>query len=263
MKTALLSLSPLELKALAAALRTGRLNAPYSASSLNRLFHGPIAASVSASLQSMADIGMQPAAAAYSLELLASALSERPTIGDLVDLVMTGPQILGQDHRDTGVVVSDLFRKAEESILVAGYAVYQGQKVFHALADRMIERPGLTVRMFLDIQRKPGDTSLSAELVRRFAHRFQSSEWPEGRPSPQIFYDPRALSPDRAKRAALHAKCVVVDSHQVFVSSANFTEAAQERNVEVGLLLHSATIAERLTHFFGALHDSGHFLRAL
>ena len=35
----------------------------------------------------------------------------------------------------------------------------------------------------------------------------------------------------------MHAKCVVADSRHVFVSSANFTEAAQERNVEIGLLL--------------------------
>ena len=142
----------------------------------------------------MADTGRQPAAAAYSLELLASARSELSSVGDLIDLVLTGPQIAGAEHRDTSVVVSELFRKAEESILIAGYAVYQGPRVFHALAERMVERPTLKVRMFLDIQRKPGDTSSSAELVRRFAHRFQSEEWPIGRMCPEVFYDPRALS---------------------------------------------------------------------
>jgi phosphatidylserine/phosphatidylglycerophosphate/cardiolipin synthase-like enzyme len=176
---------------------------------------------------------------------------------------MTGPAVAGQENRDTSVVVSDLFRQAEETILIAGYAVYQGQKVFHALAQRMVERPALRARMYLDIQRKPGDTSSSAELVRRFAHRFQSDEWPVGSPTPEVFYDPRALSSDRVKRAALHAKCVVVDGQEVFVSSANFTEAAQERNIEIGLLLYSTAIAERLTHFFDALCASGQLLRAL
>jgi phosphatidylserine/phosphatidylglycerophosphate/cardiolipin synthase-like enzyme len=160
------------------------------------------------------------------------------------------------------VVVSDLFRQAEETILIAGYAIYQGQKVFHALAERMLERPALRVRMFLDIQRGPGDTSSSADLVRRFVHRFQLDEWPVGSPTPEVYYDPRSLSSDRTKRAALHAKCVVADGQEVFVSSANFTEAAHERNVEVGLLVHSAVIAERLTHFFNALCATGQFLRA-
>lgn len=263
MDEALLTLPPSDLRALAASLRTGRLNAPYSASSLSRFFTEELAISVAASLQSMAEAGMQPSAAAHALEMLASSISEHPRVEDLVDLVMTGPAVAGQENRDTGVVVSDLFRQAEETILIAGYAVYQGHKVFHALAQRMIERPVLKVRMFLDIQRKPGDTSSSAELVRRFAHRFQSEEWPMGGPTPQVFYDPRALSLDRVKRAALHAKCVVADGQEVFVSSANFTEAAQERNVEVGLLLHSTVIAQRLTHFFDALCTSGQFMRAL
>jgi hypothetical protein len=248
MMEAVLSLSPIELKTLAASLRTGRLNAPYSASSLSRFFAEPLAISVAAGLQTMADNGMQPAASAFSLEMLASALSEHPSIGDMIDLVMTGPSVPSQ---------------AEKTILVAGYAVYQGQKVFHALAERMVECPALKVRMFLDIQRKPSDTSSPAELVRRFAHRFQSEEWPTGKPCPEIFYDPRALSTDRSKRAALHAKCVVADCRDVFVSSANFTEAAQERNVEVGLLLHSTSVAERLTRFFDTLCESGKFARAL
>lgn len=263
MKEALLSLSPSELKTLASSMRTGRLSPPYLALSLSRYFVEPLAAQVSASLQAMAAAGMEPTAAAYSLELLASALSERPSIGEVVDLVTTGPQFDGKQNRETSVVVEDLFRNAEETILVAGYAVYQGQKVFHALAERMIERPALNVRMFLDIQRKPGDTSASAELVGRFVNHFRTDEWPRGKPLPEVFYDPRALSADRAKRTALHAKCVVTDCREIFVSSANFTEAAQERNVEVGLLLHSATIAGSLTGFFDALCDAGQFLKAL
>ena len=263
MKEALLSLSPAELRTLAASLRSGRLCAPYLASSLGRYLAEPIAAPVSAHLQEMSDTGMNPVATAYSLDLLASARSETSSIGDLTELVLTGPPIAGAEHRDTSVVVSDLFRKAEETILIAGYAVYQGLKVFRALSERMVERPALNVRMYLDIQRKPGDTSSSAELVRRFTHKFQTKEWPSGQPCPEVFYDPRALSADRSNRAALHAKCVVTDRRDVFVSSANFTEAAQERNVEVGLLVHSAAVAENLTRFFDALCSAGKFLRAL
>jgi hypothetical protein len=263
MKEALLSLSPTELRTLAGSLRTGRLCTPYTVSGLGRYLTEALAGPASESLQKLTDAGMDPGATACTLELLASALSERPAIGDLIDLVMTGPPIIGQGNRDTSVVVGDLFRKAEESILLAGYAVYQGPMVFHALAERMVERPALKVRMFLDIQRKPGDTSTSTELVRRFAHRFQSEEWPVGKRFPEVFFDPRGLSADRFKRAALHAKCVVADHEHVFVSSANFTEAAQERNVEVGLLVHSKSVAERLIHFFDALSASGQFLRAL
>jgi phosphatidylserine/phosphatidylglycerophosphate/cardiolipin synthase-like enzyme len=46
---------------------------------------------------------------------------------------------------------------------------------------------------------------------------------------------------------------IVVDQQQVFVSSANFTEAPQERNLEIGLRIDSASLAEKLTRHFDTL----------
>jgi hypothetical protein len=135
-----------------------------------------MASAVSENLQEMADTGMPPPAIAYSLELLASARMESSSASNLIDLVLTGPQVAGAEHSDTSVVVSDLFRNAQDTILVAGYAVYQGRKVFHSPAARMAEHPTLKVQLFLDIQRTPSDTSSGAEIIRRFAHRFQSDQ---------------------------------------------------------------------------------------
>jgi len=70
-----------------------------------------------------------------------------------------------------------------------------------------------------------------------------------------------ADSAERKTRVA--AKCIVVDGAHVFVSSANFTEAAQERNIEVGLLIQSRALAERVRRFFDALLDSSYFGRAI
>jgi hypothetical protein len=201
----------------------------------------------------MSRAGMSPTAVAFTLDLVASALEFRPALHDVVDVVTPSPDTTRIANRDTGIVVSGLFRKALTSVLIAGYAVYQGRRVFHALAERMKELPDLDVRMFLDIQRSFGDTSAPEEIVCRFIHRFQTNEWHAEAPMPRIFYDPRALLPDRNKRAALHAKCIVVDGADVFVSSANFTEAAQDRNIEVGLLLHSPIVAARVGGFFDYL----------
>jgi phosphatidylserine/phosphatidylglycerophosphate/cardiolipin synthase-like enzyme len=68
---------------------------------------------------------------------------------------------------------------------------------------------------------------------------------------------------DRAKCAALHAKCIVVDRSAVFVSSANFTEAAQEKNIEVGLLLKSPVVADRISRFFEQLAAARLLRRAI
>jgi phosphatidylserine/phosphatidylglycerophosphate/cardiolipin synthase-like enzyme len=181
----------------------------------------------------------------------------------IIDLVTTGPEPPGVVNRDTSVVVRDLFANAQDSVLVAGYAVYQGQQVFRALADRMAQRPDVRVRMFLDVQRGPGDTSAPVELVRRFAERFKTQQWPADRPLPEVYYDPRSIESDAGRRACLHAKCVVVDSEAVFVSSANFTEAAQERNIEVGLLVRSPRLGEQIVTHFDALAGAGQLERAL
>jgi phosphatidylserine/phosphatidylglycerophosphate/cardiolipin synthase-like enzyme len=117
----------------------------------------------------------------------------------------------------------------------------------------MQELPQLQVRMFLDVQRSHGDTTASSELVQRFKHRFKTQQWPQDRPLPHVFYDPRSLAVDDEKRACLHAKCIVVDGEAVFISSANFTEAAQERNIEVGLLVKSCRLAEQLVLHFDTL----------
>jgi hypothetical protein len=75
-------------------------------------------------------------------------------------------------------VVRELFGSAQTEGLVAGFAIHQGRAVFKCLAERMEERYALRVRMFLDVQRHPGDSSADAELLRGFAVRFRTQEWP-------------------------------------------------------------------------------------
>ena len=218
---------------------------------------------VSTGLQELAASGQTPSGIACTLELVATGYENRPPIDDVVDLVTTGRGETCGGNRTTSVLVSELFRNAQQSVLVGGYAVYQGQKVFQALADRMQESPDLRVRLFLDIQREAGNTSAPAELVREFVHRFRTSQWPSARPLPQLFYNRRSLAAEPGKSVALHAKCVVIDEFDLFVSSANFTEAAQQRNVEVGLHLRSPIIAGRIVEFFESLLASGDFDRVI
>jgi phosphatidylserine/phosphatidylglycerophosphate/cardiolipin synthase-like enzyme len=47
----------------------------------------------------------------------------------------------------------------------------------------------------------------------------------------------------------------VVDKEQAFVSSANFTGAAQTKNIEAGVYLRSPSFARRLSQHFETLAD--------
>jgi len=247
------------LRALAAALRSGRLSPPYTAAALHVYCPNDDRAGIAGRLQQLDDEGLRPAHLALVIDTIAQTRACEAPEGKTLDLVWSGPAAKGLANRDTGSVVRELFNSANEEVLLAGYAVHQGRDVLRSLAERMDGQPALRVRMFLDIQRNLGDTSPSPALLSEFAHRFRTREWPGSR-LPEVFHDPRSLALDTVKRSSLHAKCVVVDRCMAFVSSANFTEAAQERNIEVGVLIRSRTFAEQLADHFEILAAQGALL---
>jgi len=155
--------------------------------------------------------------------------------------------------RDTRRVYEELLGSAERSILASTYAFFDGPKAFEVLARRMETTPALRVTLLLNIQRKRGDTRASEQLVRRFADRFWKTDWP-GSSHPSVFYDPLALDPE-GHGGVLHAKAVVADDEAVFITSANLTEAALDRNIELGVLIHDRAFALAVGGYFRNLID--------
>jgi phosphatidylserine/phosphatidylglycerophosphate/cardiolipin synthase-like enzyme len=103
-------------------------------------------------------------------------------------------------------------------------------------------------------QPEPG-TDPSVYLSRHF-DRFFVESWPFGVPRPRVYYDKRALQPG-PPYCSMHAKCVVADGARAFVSSANFTQRGQERNIEVGVLIDDLGFASFLGGQWLGLIDSG------
>jgi phosphatidylserine/phosphatidylglycerophosphate/cardiolipin synthase-like enzyme len=113
--------------------------------------------------------------------------------------------------------------------------------------------PELSVTLLLNIQRRRSDTTASENLVRMFADRFWQSDWP-GSSRPRVFYDPRALEQE-GPGGVLHAKAVVADDETAFITSANLTEAALDRNIELGVLIRDRTFALSIVGYFRNLID--------
>jgi len=191
-----------------------------------------------------------PAAAAWL-----RSLSKLHASAPRTDLVWSGPEVPGLHARDTRRVYEELLGSAVRSLWVSTYAFFDGPRVFEVLARRMEEAASLQVTVLLNIQRKRGDTTVAEQLVRRFADRFWNVDWP-GAARPRVFYDPRALEPD-APGGVLHAKAVVSDDHTVFVTSANLTEAALGRNIELGLLVRDRALAGSIIAHFRGLIERG------
>lgn len=245
------------LTALAGELSAGRLQGAVSAAIAAR--HVPLAEAEATAhgLEALAGEGLRPAQMAMVLRLLVHERQETQRARDRVELVWSGPEQPGSATRDTAIVVRELFARAEQSVLVTTFAIHQGQQVFEGLARRMTECPGLRVRFVVNIARDPADTRPAELLLRAFAEAFRTDHWPTGARLPDVYYDPRALSSEWHQRAVLHAKCLVVDDRWAFVTSANFTEAAQDRNIEAGLLLDEPSLARALRRQFDSLIEAG------
>ena len=241
----LLSLLPHELQLLAAAVGEGRLTAPLNEFSVQRVLGRRPTPELLVDLSAIFTTG--PAGA---LRLAAAALSRTAAPPELV---WTGPDELNQ-LRSTSTVVDQLLRQAKERITLAGFVIVKGDEVFSALAQRMDAEPQLKVTLFLNVpatRGAPPDAS-----VNWFATEFREQVWP-GERVPIVYYDPRSLEADSKRRAVLHAKCVVIDDTRAFVTSANFTEAAQARNIEAGVVVEDAAFAKQLRAQFDGLVAAG------
>ena len=114
------------------------------------------------------------------------------------------------------------------------------------------------VTLLWDIRRNRRDSTAADQLVRRFADRFRTADWPRAS-RPRAFCDSRAFELD-GPAGVLHAKAVVVDDEAVFVTPAHPTEAALDRNIALGLLVRDRALALSVSAHFSALIDQGRLL---
>ncbi len=233
------------------ALGSGTLPAPCSPSSLSSVLGiRDGAEAVSNAITSLVALGLSAPGCAEWIRSVEAVSSRTPR----PDLVWSGPEVAGVHSRDTRQVFEELLSQAQRSIWASSYTYFDGQKAFKGLAERMDVTPGLEVTLLLNIGRKRGDKTVTDDVVRRFAEQFWNDDWP-GTARPRVFYDPRALESD-GPAGVLHAKAVVVDEQQAFITSANLTEAAFDRNIELGVLVRDSALALSVVSYFRALIES-------
>jgi phosphatidylserine/phosphatidylglycerophosphate/cardiolipin synthase-like enzyme len=231
------------LRALAAAFRNGQLTSPTTAFAVRTI--APCPSALADDLQRLSAEGLSGRHLATLLTLAADAVEARMMRETAAELVWSGPESLHARTRDTLVVLDELFSSAERSVFVSTYVVHQPERVFATLAARLDAVPSLAAKLFVNIERRIGDTRLENLLLADYA-RALGEKWP-GKRRPEVYFDPRGLSTDEDVRASWHAKCVLVDKEVAFVTSANFTEWAQHRNVEAGALIRSRQFASQLS----------------
>ncbi len=239
------------LDGLAHALRAGRLGWPASAISLknnmgsasNGLFEGlkALAEQFPGAMQAAAVLSMVAA------ERGAAAAQARRR----VELVWSGPEGKAQS-RDTAIVISELFTKAQRKVLMSTYNVGWKRGLFGPLVEKMQRNASFELTMFVHINWELTKDYIKSgeEPVAAFRRWFVETHWGDVR-LPDVYYDPRALLEKHSPK--LHAKCVIVDDAVALVTSANFSEAAQNDNIEAGVRVDDAHFATALAQQFEGL----------
>jgi len=122
--------------------------------------------------------------------------------------------LTGEFHR--------LVQAARISVTCATYNFEKTSQMWTVL-KQAAEQPGVVVTVYVDGD-KADAVTVKAQLPRATIYR--SAELPSG------------------QRVVSHAKFVVIDHELLLLTSANFSFSAENRNVELGLLVHDAALAE-------------------
>jgi len=208
------------------------------------------------------------------------ALAERNRGQDAtLELIWSGPDSGQSFVQFTRPIVIELVDSARTDITIAGYSFDQGAGLFEALHRARNER-GVAVRFFLDIVQlearitqqlgkakrrerlKPLENAKiesPESYAREIVAMFLEEHWPATGLKPEVFYDPRSADPKSF--ASLHAKCLIVDHERALITSANFTDRGQSRNIEVGVRIRDKKFARELERQWNNLIDSKDVVR--
>jgi len=179
--------------------------------------------------------------AAVSLALRSASAGYRTAKAESqVEVVWSGPE--GEvDVRLTYAVLIEVIRSAQRRLTLVSFAAYRVKEVGEAL--RIAARAGVEVRVVLD-----GGTEA--------ARAFDASD------GIALYTWPPTLLPEHdPQHASLHAKASIADDQLAFVTSANLTGYALDRNMELGLLVRGGEVPRLLAAHFEGLIDTGVLVR--
>ena len=184
---------------------------------------------------------VQPAeiSAAFRGAAQVTALSEGR---ESIELVWTGPNTGLIPTRRTEQVLLEVINSARAELFLVTFVFYRVPSIVKAL--NIAAQRGVKINVLLDVLVKQGGAiggttrALAGAVPKAAIYVWDlASEKTVG----------------SASSASVHAKCVVADRKLAFISSANLTSAALERNMELGLLVRGGTVPARLYSHLEAL----------
>lgn len=158
-----------------------------------------------------------------------------------VELVWTGPTTRFVPTRRTEQVLLDLIASATKDCFLVSFVAYDVANVVTAL-NHAASR-GVRLRILLEASTSHGGT-LNYDPAATMRSRVPLAELFTWREKPEPFVDGK-----------VHAKVAVVDGARAFITSANLTSHALEKNMEAGVLINGGPVPKTLNDHLQALID--------
>ncbi len=158
-----------------------------------------------------------------------------------VEMVWTGPSTTLVPSRQTERVLLDVIDRATKELFVVSFVAYNVENVLSAL-QRAINR-GIEISILFESTKTHGG-KIDIDSIGSFAKRLDKANF---------YHWSSNEKDDDGYTGSVHAKCVVADSEVAFITSANLTTAALERNMELGVLIKGGVVPDQLNRHLQAL----------
>jgi phosphatidylserine/phosphatidylglycerophosphate/cardiolipin synthase-like enzyme len=238
--------SPSKVRSVASALRG--FVAPSAAPAANSLADTPAARAAAARVMA-AWAQVQASGAEVAGMLLGASEARQRVERELsVELVWTGPTTRFVPTRRTEQVLLDLIASARIDLFLVSFVAYDVGRVVSAMNEAACR--GVRLRVLLEASTGHGGALNydPAAMMRASVRAAEIYTWKE-RPEP--FVDGK-----------VHAKVAVIDGARAFITSANLTGHALEKNMEAGVLINGGPVPRTLSAHLQALIDVGVIARA-
>lgn len=157
-----------------------------------------------------------------------------------IQLVWTGPDTPKASPRDTLPQMLEMIGRAESSILLVTFAAFKATVIMEAL--QAASTRGVELKIIVESSDDSAG-QLSHDSWKAFPKSFIKSGY--------VWFWPFSKRPKNPQGmpAKLHAKCLVIDNREALVSSANLTDDAMGRNIEVGIRCCGPVVAQLSSKF--------------
>ncbi len=238
---ALVSLvSPEKVQAIAARIR--RTEASKAASTLPSVVVTPVASTVVEQLVAAwqnTEVGSDELA---SMLLAASYVYTKAASEQSAELVWTGPTTPFVSARRTEQALLQVINSAEQSLFITSFVAYDVSTIVKAL--NVAAERGVTITMLLESSQDHGG-SINIDVIGKMRGLVPTAQLYAWRDKTGNFSDGR-----------VHAKVAVADKTSCFITSANLTGYAMEKNMEAGVLISGGQIPRLLDDHLRSLVDT-------